>query len=138
MSTFITTAEVGPADIDRVGHAGFAQQQLMIFNAFEKYRIKLGIGIDALREKHGLLLVVRRTRTRNKDELFLGDVVQIEVSLKIERKQFLKCEAKISKDLSVHTYLDWTMVLVSVKDRRSVEIPTWMRALFQQCLPPTT
>ena len=134
MKKFITFVTIDPDAIDDLGHVNFAKLQLLALDAFEGYRLSAGVGIKSLLQNHGLALVLRRSLTDYKKELFQGDHVEIEVQMKLRGELILLCDAKFRIGSKLMATCKWMMAMIHIsgKDRTLVKkMPGWIRQAFE-------
>ena len=139
MKKFSITSVVEERHIDKGGHANFALQLLIAAHALEEFRKTGAIGIERLREDYDIFLFMRRILfVEYYRELFLHDVIQVELEIDTDGPCTLKCSCKILRGTVVATEMQWVMVTASPSTKRPKRIPTRMREIIRQPVPPAT
>ncbi len=134
MKKFTTFRTIGPDAIDGLGHVNFAKLQLLALDAFEEYRLSVGVGIESLLQDHGLALVLRRSLADYKKELFEGDHVEIEVQMRLRGELILLCYAQFRIGSKLKATCKWVMAMIHIsgEDRTLVKkMPEWIRQVFE-------
>lgn len=127
MKTYSTQLRVEAEHIDKGDHANWLAQLAIAQEVHFAFRNQLGIGLEELKEKHKLFLVMANVKDVSyRKQLQLGDMLDIHITMWISRLTSLEFRCFFYKDGKIATEMSWVMPLVSVETERLCKIPSWM------------
>lgn len=127
MKTYSTLWQVEAKHIDKGDHANWIAQLTIAQEAHCTFRDQLGIGVDFLKETHGIFFVMANVKDVSyRRQLRLGDTFDVAMTMWISRTTSLEFHCLFYKDEKVATEMSWVMPLVSMETERPCKIPQWM------------
>ncbi|MES3005644.1 MAG: thioesterase family protein [Patescibacteria group bacterium] len=127
MKTYSTQIRVEAEHLDKGDHANWLAQLAIAQEVHFAFRNQLGLGLDEMKEKYNLFLVMANVKdVFYRRQLRLGDVLDVNITMWISRLTSLEFHCLFYKDGKVATEMSWVMPLVSVETERLCKIPQWM------------
>ena len=127
MKTYSSLLWVEAKYLDKGKHANWIKQLEIAQEQHFALRENLGLGLEYLKDVHGLFLVIRTVRQQYHDQLRLDDVCEIETTVWVSGYASLEFTCVFFKDKKIVTEMSWIMPLVSMKTDGLVKIPLWMK-----------
>lgn len=142
MKTYSTQFRVEAEHLDKGDHVNWLVQLKVAQNAHFAFRELLDLGLEILKEKHGLFLIMRAVKNVTfHRQLRLDDLVDVHVTMWISSLTTIEFQCFFYQKGALATEMSWVMPLISVKTRRLCKIPPWMIATIgnkKPETPPTT
>jgi acyl-CoA thioesterase FadM len=127
MRTHCTDLRVEAAHIDAGDHANWLAQLRIAQDAHFALRDEVGLGLDFLKSRHGLFLVMGRIHDVTfHRQLRLHDRVEVRLKMWRSRATCFELSAELLHDGHSASTMSWTMPLVSMTTGRLCRIPQWM------------
>ncbi len=127
MKTYSTQVRVEAVHLDKGNHANWLAQLAMAQEVHFSLRDKLGLGLEEMKEKHKLFLVMANVKdVFYRKQLRKDDILDVQITVWISSRTSLEFHCLFYKDGKVATEMRWIMPLVSVETERLCKIPQWM------------
>ncbi|TAK58150.1 hypothetical protein EPO17_00245 [Patescibacteria group bacterium] len=127
MKTYSTQFRVEAEHLDSGNHANWLIQFKVAQNVHFAFRELLDIGLERLKEKHELFLVMRTVKDVTfHRQLRLDDLVGIHMTMWVSSRTTLEFRCCFYTGEKLATEMSWIMPLVSTKTGRPCKIPSWM------------
>jgi acyl-CoA thioesterase FadM len=118
---------VEAAHIDAGEHVNWLAQLRIAQDVHFALRDEAGLGLDSLKARHGLFLVMGRIHDVSfHRQLRLNDVIEVHLKMWRSRATCFELSAEIRHDGRSASTMSWTMPLVSIATGRLCRIPQWM------------
>jgi acyl-CoA thioesterase FadM len=118
---------VAAEQVDGGDHLNWLAQLQLVQEAHFALRDELGLGLDALKEQHGLFLVMGRIHeVTYRRQLRLHDAVEVRVRLWPSRATCFELDAELVSGGRIAATMRWMMPLISMATGRPCRIPAWM------------
>lgn len=127
MKTYSTQFTVGAEHLDKGDHANWLRQLAIAEDMHHSFRATLGIGLELMKEEHGLFLVMGHVKdVYYRKQLRRGDVVDAEITAWISSRASLEFHCLFRIAGQTVTEMSWVMPLVSFDSEGLCKIPPWM------------
>jgi acyl-CoA thioesterase FadM len=118
---------VEPHQVDAGEHVNWLAQLKVVEAVHFALREELGLGLDALKDKHGLFLVMGRIdEVTYRRQVRVNDLIEVSVKIWPSRATCFELSAEIVSEGRLASTMRWTMPLVSMATGRPCRIPSWM------------
>lgn len=126
MKTYSTQVRVEAEHLDKGDHANWLAQLAIAQEVHFAFRDQLGLGLEDMKVKYKLFLVMGTAQQAWRKQLREGDMVDIHITVWISSRSTLGFQCLFQKDEKMVTEMSWVMPLVSVQTERLCKIPQWM------------
>jgi acyl-CoA thioesterase FadM len=127
MRTLSKEMRVGAEQVDAGDHLNWLAQFTIVQEVHFALRDELGLGLDALKSRHGVFLVMGKiSEVTFRRQLRLNDPMGVRVTIWAARATCFEFVAEILSAGHVASTMRWTMPLISMATGRLCRIPPWM------------
>jgi acyl-CoA thioesterase FadM len=127
MREHVVQVKVEPAHIDAGNHVNWLAQLQIAQAAHFALREQLGLGLEPLKTRHGLFLVMGRIHdVAYHRQMRLGEVIDVRIRIWPSRSTCLELSAELVCGGRLAATMSWTMPLISMATGRLCRIPAWM------------
>jgi acyl-CoA thioesterase FadM len=122
-----TRVRVSAEHVDAGNHLNWLAQLRIVQEVHFELRDELGLGLDLLKSRHGLFLVMGRIHeVAYQRQLRFNDLIDVRVTIWPSRPTCFELTAEIVSEGRLASSMNWTMPLVTMATGRLSRIPVWM------------